>query len=108
MDMALKSIPRRVTDLEDRKGIVYSFMGDLRKWTLQLQGERREHKLRLRELEIGNEATREMIRAVNVLHADSQKRISQNEQEIRKSNELLQLMHERVTRLEDRQNGHKN
>ncbi|HEX5315810.1 MAG TPA: hypothetical protein VFX22_04080 [Candidatus Kapabacteria bacterium] len=101
----MKSKPRRVADLEEREEIVYSFMDDLRKWTIQLQGERKEHKLRLRELEIGNAETRDMIRAVNVLHADSQKRIAQNEVELIELRKLQQVMHERVSLLENRQNG---
>lgn len=98
--MAAKSISRRVTDLEEREGIVYSFMDDLRKWAMQLQAERKEHKLRLRELEIGNEETRQMIRAVNVLHVDSQQRIAQNEK-------MIETMEARLNLLEGRQNGSK-
>ena len=89
--MAIKSIPRRVADLEEREGIVYSFMDDLRKWTIQLQGERKElqadrkeHKLRLRELEIAN--------------AETQKRIAQNEK-------MIERMDTRLRLLEDRRNG---
>ena len=110
--MAMKSIPRRLADIEEREEIVYSFMDDLRKWTIQLQGERKEHKLRLRELEIGNAETREMIRAVNVLHADTQKRITQNEKRIAQNEvelvelrKLQQTMYARLSLLENRQNG---
>lgn len=103
----MKSIARRVSELEEREGILYGFMDDIRKWTLQLQGERREHRLRLRELETANAETREMTRAVNILHAESQKRIAQNEIEIGEIRKLSQAIHERVSRLEDRQDESK-
>jgi hypothetical protein len=84
--MAIESLPRRVTDLEERESILYGFMNDLRIYTKKIDERldqyealmaemKREHEERTRQNEEGLREQRELMRAIMLIHADSLKQI---------------------------------
>jgi hypothetical protein len=125
-----ETMGQRVIALEGRETIMYEFIDELRaisrKFDKRIEENEIQHQARMRESdervrmnEEGVNETRALIRAVNTLHSDSQKRIAQNEKQLLKQDErisqneveitlmrkLQETMNERLIRLEDRKNG---
>ena len=126
--MPAKSINRRVTELEERESIIYSFMDDLRKWAMNLDAHHKENQKRFKETDREIQEIHELTRASQIMHADALKQLTKTEKRsdlleanlletrelvkrsdlgLTETRKLLEVMHERVSRLEDRNNGHK-